>query len=77
MPHIVIEYSQNLETEIKKVSLLNVLYKIVLYSGIFLPVDIKVHAISYNDYISSEEVTNLYTLPHPYFPFIHPSKGDT
>ncbi len=54
MPHIVIEYSDNLQKEIKDSGITKKLHKTVIDSSLFSPEAVKARSISYNDYILPE-----------------------
>lgn len=58
MPHIVVEYSDNLHTEVQQSNLLSTLHQVVLRSGLFSPEAIKARAQSYQHYILPEGSNN-------------------
>ena len=51
MPHIVIEYSENLDGEIKGAGLTKLLHKTVVDSGLFSPDAVKARSVFYSDYV--------------------------
>jgi len=51
MPHIVIEYSDNLKSEIKDSDISKKLHKTVIDSGLFSPEAVKARSIGYSDYV--------------------------
>jgi 5-carboxymethyl-2-hydroxymuconate isomerase len=61
MPHIVVEYSENLQSDVRKSELLKKLHKVVLDAGVFSPEAIKARGVSYSDYV----------MPEGYKSFIH------
>ncbi|MDA0781948.1 MAG: 5-carboxymethyl-2-hydroxymuconate Delta-isomerase [Rickettsiales bacterium] len=54
MPHIIIEYSDNLKKDIKDSSVTEKLHKAVTESGLFSPDAVKARAIGYSDYVLPE-----------------------
>jgi 5-carboxymethyl-2-hydroxymuconate isomerase len=54
MPHIVIEYSENLDNEVKGSKLTKLLHKTVVDSGLFSPEAVKARSIFYSDYVLTE-----------------------
>ena len=50
MPHIVIEYSRDVEDQIKISDLMDATYKVGAASGVMKPEDIKVRALAYEHY---------------------------
>lgn len=58
MPHIIIEYSNNLQAPIKDAKLLQQVHTIVTDSGLFDPAAVKARAKSYDDYILFEGAKN-------------------
>ena len=58
MPHIVFEYSNNLDSDIKSSDALKLAHKTVVDSGLFNPEAVKARAISYNDYVLPEGASN-------------------
>lgn len=57
MPHIVIEYSENLDGEIKGAGLTKLLHKTVVDSGLFSPDAVKARSIFYSDFVLHEAET--------------------
>lgn len=51
MPHIVVEYSANLEKEIAASELTQKLHKTVVDSGIFSPDAVKARSVKYDDFV--------------------------
>ena len=51
MPHIVIEYSNNIDNLVKNTNLVKTLHKVVTDSGLFAPEAVKARALIYNDYV--------------------------
>jgi 5-carboxymethyl-2-hydroxymuconate isomerase len=58
MPHIVIEYSDNLQSHIKGTELMAQSHKIVVDSELFNPDDVKARSICYDDYYMTAGVDN-------------------
>ncbi len=56
MPHIVVEYSENLATEIKQTQLLKQLHAKVSDFGLFSPEFVKARGIVFTDYVLPEAV---------------------
>jgi 5-carboxymethyl-2-hydroxymuconate isomerase len=54
MPHIVIEYSDNLKTKVKESEITKKLHKTVIDSGLFSPEAVKARSVSYSDYVLPE-----------------------
>lgn len=54
MPHIVVEYSDNLETQVKEPDFLPTLHRTVEASGLFNPQAIKARSIGYTHYTLPE-----------------------
>jgi 5-carboxymethyl-2-hydroxymuconate isomerase len=54
MPHIVIEYSNNLDNDVKSSGLTKLLHKTVIDSGLFSPDAVKARSIFYSDYVLHE-----------------------
>lgn len=51
MPHIVIEYSDNLHSQIKESAITKAVHQTVLNSALFSPDAIKARSIGYSDYV--------------------------
>ena len=51
MPHIVVEYSRNLQHSVKDNHLLKELHKVVIESDLFSPEAVKARAVAYDDYV--------------------------
>lgn len=51
MPHIVVEYSHNIENLVKSENITKQLHAVVVDSGLFSPDAVKARAIGYHDYI--------------------------
>lgn len=58
MPHIVIEYSDNLSAKIKSSSITKAAHKAVQDSGLFSPEAIKARSVGYSDYVLPEGATD-------------------
>jgi len=58
MPHIVVEYSNNLTDSIQKSEILGKLHESIIESGLFSPDAVKSRSISYDDYILDEASNN-------------------
>lgn len=54
MPHIVVEYSENLKADVKSSDLLAKLFKVVFDAGVFSADAIKARGIAYSDYVMLE-----------------------
>jgi 5-carboxymethyl-2-hydroxymuconate isomerase len=55
MPHIVVEYSQNLQAQVKETGLLAELHRTVIASGLFSPEAVKARGVAYEDYVLTGE----------------------
>tara|TARA_R110001583_G_scaffold24026_1_gene88050 strand:- start:249 stop:596 length:348 start_codon:yes stop_codon:yes gene_type:complete len=58
MPHIVIEYAQNIDTHLDVNGLVNAIHEAALRSDLFEPEAIKVRAIAYHHYLVAGEVAD-------------------
>jgi 5-carboxymethyl-2-hydroxymuconate isomerase len=56
MPHIVVEYSDNLANEIKSSKITALLHKAVVDSGLFAPDAVKARSIGYSDYVLTGDI---------------------
>ena len=54
MPHIVIEYSDNLNKDIKESGITKKLHKTVVDSELFSPEAVKARSVGYSDYVLPE-----------------------
>ena len=54
MPHIVIEYSDNLANEVKDSKINELIHKHIVNTGLFSPESVKGRSISYKDYVLTE-----------------------
>ncbi|MCE3231927.1 MAG: 5-carboxymethyl-2-hydroxymuconate isomerase [Rickettsiaceae bacterium] len=54
MPHIVIEYSDNLANEVKSTGLTKLLHQTVVDSGLFSPDAVKARSVAFSDYVLIE-----------------------
>ena len=54
MPHLVIEYSENLRERVKETQLLKTLHTLVVDSGLFAPSAVKGRSLAYSDYVLPE-----------------------
>lgn len=54
MPHIVIEYSRNIDTAVRESGLMLSSYRTVLDAGLFDPEAVKARSIIYDDYVLPE-----------------------
>lgn len=55
MPHIVIEYSDNLSKQIKSSKATALAHKAVVDSGLFSPEAVKARSLAYDDYVLHNE----------------------
>ncbi len=51
MPHIVVEYSENLTPAVEKTQLLTFMHKLVIDSGLFAPEAVKARGIGFTHYV--------------------------
>jgi 5-carboxymethyl-2-hydroxymuconate isomerase len=51
MPHIVVEYSNNIGNLVQNSNLLKTIHKVVTDSGLFAPEAVKARALVYSDYV--------------------------
>jgi len=51
MPHIVIEYSDNLKTDLETSELTKKLHKAVVEFGLFEPASVKARSLEYSDFV--------------------------
>lgn len=58
MPHIVIEYSDNLKQQIKESGITKAVHQTVLDSGLFSPESVKARSVSYSDFVLPEGSEN-------------------
>lgn len=58
MPHIVIEYSDNLTSQIKESKVTAIAHTAVVDSGLFSPEAVKARSVSYGDYVLPDGAKN-------------------